>query len=208
MIKRIIFDLDNTLIVWKKEYIFAIKNSLEKFNISYNEELILKIDNIIETYEKYYTEYNKYEFLNFINTKCSLNLTIDFINYFLQEQGKCYENDEYLINTIKYLNNKYELVVLTNYFTETQELRLKNLGILKYFKYVYGGDKHKFKPNKEAFKYCLEQYKPNECLMIGDKLNEDIIPAKELGINTIWVTDKNSNEYRTIKNIKELIKIL
>ena len=33
MIKRIIFDLDGTLINWKKEYLIAFKTALEEFNI-------------------------------------------------------------------------------------------------------------------------------------------------------------------------------
>ena len=40
-------------------------------------------------------------------------------------------------NTLKYLSNKYELVVLTNWFTDCQQKRLEKAGILKYFKKVF-----------------------------------------------------------------------
>ena len=33
MIKKLIFDLDNTLIMWKDEYVDAIAKSISKFNI-------------------------------------------------------------------------------------------------------------------------------------------------------------------------------
>ena len=34
MIKKIIFDLDNTLILWKDEYVNALKETLKKYNIN------------------------------------------------------------------------------------------------------------------------------------------------------------------------------
>ena len=44
--------------------------------------------------------------------------------------------------------------------------------------------------------------------MVGDSLIADIIPAKKLGINTIWITKESSKEYKTIKEIYELEDIL
>lgn len=52
MIKRIIFDVDNTLLEWKEEYIFALKNTLDKLNVAYNKEQLESIDNAIVDYEK------------------------------------------------------------------------------------------------------------------------------------------------------------
>ena len=45
------------------------------------------------------------------------------------------------------------------------------------------------KPDFEIFNVALEQAdcKPNETVMIGDRLDNDIIPAKKLGMKTVWV---------------------
>ena len=53
MIKRIIFDLDNTLIEWKSEYIFALENTLKELNINYSKDKIKEIDSAIDSYDKY-----------------------------------------------------------------------------------------------------------------------------------------------------------
>ena len=61
--------------------------------------------------------------------------------------------------------------------------------------------------------------KPNEAYMIGDRLDNDILPAKKLGIKTIWVRqgvvavyqNVPSPEYAPdlrVDNVLDLIKIL
>ena len=42
MIKRIIFDLDNTLITWKDEYWNAVNKTFERFNLQYTDKDITK----------------------------------------------------------------------------------------------------------------------------------------------------------------------
>ena len=192
IIKRIIFDLDNTLIEWKSEYIFALENTLKELNINYSKDKIKEIDSAIDSYDK----------------ECNTNFFIDFVDKLIIEQGKCYQKDEKLVKLIEYLSKKYDLVLLSNWFTDTQKLRLKGVGIDKYFSIIIGGDEHPLKPNLEAFDIVLKDYKPEECLMVGDSLIADIIPAKKLGINTIWITKESSKEYKTIKEIYELEDIL
>ena len=45
------------------------------------------------------------------------------------------------------------------------------------------------KPDLRIFKMALQKAKcePNEAVMVGDRLDNDIVPAKELGMKTIWV---------------------
>ena len=47
MIKRIIFDLDNTLMLWKDEYIFALKNVLDELQVKYDQKELLKFDSAV-----------------------------------------------------------------------------------------------------------------------------------------------------------------
>lgn len=208
MIKRIIFDLDNTLIMWKNEYLKYTKNVLEKYNIPYDDKLIQKIDNAIDSYEKYYDMCEIDSFLKHINSFANLNLSVNFINDLLIEQGNLFYGDKRLVDIVKRLSSKYDLVVVTNYFTSTQRKRLENMGLLDYFTDVIGADKNKFKPNKEAFINAVDGYQFNECMMIGDDLEIDIKPAIELGMSYLWVTDEENKNYKTIKNIYEIENIL
>ena len=48
MIKRIIFDLDNTLIMWKNDYLKALKETVELYNIK---EDYIYLNSLIDEYE-------------------------------------------------------------------------------------------------------------------------------------------------------------
>lgn len=206
--RAIIFDVDNTLIDWQNEYIFVLKNLLLEINPNFTEKEILKIDNVIDTNEKFLTELNKDSFLKYINDKTGLTFDMNFLNNLIKGQGKCYKDDNELIETIKYLASKYDLFVISNWFTETQKLRLENLGIAKYFKKIIGGDENYFKPDTRCFDIILKDYKVDECVYVGDKLDVDIKPALSIGMDAIWKTNIETNEYKTIKNINDLRNIL
>lgn len=209
VIKKLIFDLDNTIIEWIPEYVEALKETLNEYKIDIDYK---KIDNIIEMQEKIHDTLSREQLLSDINNGCNLNLNIDFINTLIDKQKKLTPyNDEKLKKLFEYLSSKYEIVLLTNWFKECQIGRLKNLGVYKYFKAFYCGDEMLVKPNKEAFIKAIGKCKPNECIMIGDNKKIDIDGALKLGINAIMITKGNintDNKFKIIKNIYELKEML
>ena len=206
--KAIIFDVDNTLIDWQDEFIFALKKLLKEIDPFIKEEKIKEIDYVIDSNESYLKELNKEIFLKEIKKRCNIELPDDFLDKLIDYQGDCFYEDKELIDTIKYLSKKYDLYVISNWFTETQKKRLENMGIGKYFKKIIGADINYFKPDKRCFDIILRMYNPNECMYIGDKLYLDVIPALEVGMHAIWKTKEKSSEYKTIENINELKNIL
>lgn len=214
MIKRIIFDLDNTLIDWKEEYwskaiIFVCK----KFKMEYNKDVEEKIIEAILEYERVEQYYNVDKIQEMINNKIDMKLSNNFIKEILKFFETCIPDqiDNKILNTLEYLQNKYELVILTNWFQYQQIERLKNAGIYKYFKYVYGADKIKMKPNKEAYQVAIGDLSFDECIMVGDDLKIDIDGALNIGINAIFLNRKNiivEKKYNVIKSLDELIQIL
>jgi len=96
--------------------------------------------------------------------------------------------NEFLINNIHRLSQEYELVLLTNYFAQSQLNRLNNMEIGKYFSECHG--EHIIKPNREAYLKACGDRKPSECVMIGDDIYLDITRAKQEGLNTIFVNSK------------------
>ncbi|MBP3461543.1 MAG: HAD family hydrolase [Bacilli bacterium] len=210
MIKRIIFDLDNTIILWKDEYVEALKKTMKEFDIDVDYKII---DKVIEEQEKIRKILTKEILLQDINRNTNLNLDIEFINKLLINQSTLApQNDEKMIELFTYLDKKYEIVLLTNYFKEAQVGRLKTLGIDKFFKEFYGCEEITLKPNKEAFIKAIGPYKPNECLMIGDNYEVDIKGAKVLNINVIQVDLKNKikekQKHKVIKSLYELKEML
>lgn len=202
--KAIIFDVDNTLIEWKDEFIFAITKVLKDLYPNITEEKIKEIDGIIDRNEDYLTELTEEKLLNVIQTKCHITLPNDFIDKLIIEQGKCYYEDIRLKEMLDRLSKKYDLYVISNWFTETQRLRLENMGIAKYFKLILGSDKNYFKPDKRCFDVILKIFKPEECMYVGDNLNLDIIPSLEVGMKAVWITKEQSDKYTTINSIYEL----
>ena len=57
------------------------------------------------------------------------------------------------------------------------------------------------KPDLKIFNIAFEQAKcnPSEAVMIGDRLDNDIIPAKKLGMKTVWVR-QGFAKFKSVKN--------
>lgn len=206
--KAIIFDVDNILIKWKDEFIFAITNVLKDIYPDITDEKIREIDGIIDRNEDYLTELTQENLLSVIQDKCNIILPNDFINKLIIEQGKCIYEDIKLKEMLDRLSKKYDLYVISNWFTETQRLRLENMGIAKYFKLILGSDKNYFKPDKRCFDVVLNKYKPEECMYVGDNFNLDILPSLEVGMKAVWVTKEKSDKYITINSIYELERLI
>ena len=200
MVKKLIFDLDNTLIIWKDKYVNALKETLKKYN---NNEDPNYVNNLIDSYEDYFDKYDKENMLKHINNNIKEKLSIDFMNDFLEAIGYMSEPDEDVIDTLEYLSKKYELVVLTNWFTVPQTNRLKTAKIDKYFKEIYGGEDY-IKPFKEAFLQAAENTKLEECIMIGDNYKIDVMGAYDAGIEPIFMNPKHKEN---INNFKEITKL-
>ena len=202
--KRLIFDLDNTLIKWDEEKnIKEISNLIKKHNLNITAE---EVSNVIDLLDEKHDLISKQVLLEDLQERDS-NITMSFVKDIFKTHNNFYEVNEDVIDTLKYLSRRYELVVLTNYFTKMQSIRMKKSKIYKYFNEVIGNDKVPGKPRKEAFDYAIKPYKKEECIMIGDNFDVDIKPALLYGINAIWLTDKETN-FKSIKEIKELKSIL
>ena len=208
MKKRIIFDLDNTLIMWKKEYEVGIANVAKKLNIDVDFHMI---DKAIDNFEFQGKPYSKKEVLNLINETCNLNLKSIFLDELIKEQKEFSEIDEKVIDTLEYLSNKYDLVVLTNYFDEVQIARLKKADIYKYFSHVYTPMKFLPKPSTESFETAIGNFSKEECIMVGDNIKTDIEGALSFGIDVILYDYNNKYldlEYARITDFSQLQSIL
>ncbi|MBP3921046.1 MAG: HAD family hydrolase [Bacilli bacterium] len=207
MIKRIIFDLDNTLIMWQPEYINALKKTIEKYNNGLNPNYI---NDLIDNYELEHNYYDKKLLLEYINKNIIELIDMNFVDEFLYNIGFMSEPNQKVIETLEYLNKKYELVVLTNWFTKPQTERLKHAKIDKYFKEIIGAEKIR-KPYKESFINACGNNKPDECLMIGDNYDIDVIGAHNAGLKVLYFNNnlkENKLKFDEIKNIIELMDIL
>ena len=99
---------------------------------------------------------------------------------------KLYTDSE---DCLKGLSRNYEIGIIANQTLGTSE-RLENLGVRKYIDLVIASaEEGVSKPGRRIFEIALERSgcKPENAVMIGDRIDNDIVPAKQLGMKTIWI---------------------
>src|SRR5574344_1490784 len=124
---------------------------------------------------------------------------IDNYSYALKKSNISYRapwayDKEVLYSGVKHLLNDlkakgYTLGVIANQPIGTVD-KLERLGIKSYFDIVCGSaDVGLYKPSIEIYKYACKQLnlEPQQCVMVGDRLENDIAPPKSIGMKTIWI---------------------
>lgn len=121
---------------------------------------------------------------------------------------------------LKQLHKYYKIGIIANQEFGTAQ-RMNNFGILKHFDLIVASaEEGVSKPNRMIFQTAMRKANclPEQAVMIGDRIDNDIFPAKELGMTTVWVkqgygqywTFTNQSEYPdfTISCLSELCNLL
>ena len=204
MIKRIIFDIDGTLLDTQKDCLEAYDFYLRD---NFKEVTALDLYNVIEEYDKQNRDYSIEDISRYINK----NLIKGFTSNNFKDILNVYSSCATLINPntkiiLKNLAKNYELVVLSSWYVASQKERLNKAGILEYFKEVYGFENSYKKPDKRAFDIACGDNKYEECLMVGDSITSDIEVPDLLGMKTLLLSKENSTKYNAISSLDDIIK--
>ena len=221
--KYILIDLDGTLLDFKKGERKSIINTLN--NIGYNpseEDIKLFSDINEEEFEKYKINLKtrqKFHHDRFkrLKEKLNLNYDIDETNkYYVKELKYSAEVYDDIFDALDYLFNKYDLFVASNGMNEVQSKRMELSGLNKYFKKYFISEKcGANKPDINFFEYIfndLNDHDKSNYIIIGDRLDTDILGGINAGIKTIYINRNNINndikpDYE-IFNFNEIKKIL
>jgi len=205
--KYIYFDLDRTL--WDFD-----NNAKETFLEIYQNR---NLGSIFSSFETFYTTYNKHNDIlwkDYRENKIEKSilrwkrfaLTLEEFGIYdeklAQQIGDDYVNISptkkqlfpYTHEALSYLKNKYTLYIITNGFSEIQSDKLKNCNLDQYFKgIITSEDAGAQKPSPIIFEHALRlsNAQKNECLMIGDDLETDILGAKNTGIDQVFFNSDN-----------------
>ena len=210
MIKKIVFDLDNTLLFLSDEWEENYKRFIDKYNLNISaNDLFLCIGNFEKKMKNIVV--SKQKLSEYVSNDLSIDFTIDMI----LELSEIYNNTP-LLNTdtiydaLNYLSEKYELIAYTNWFTDDQIKRLKKYDLDKFFTKVYGWDILPKKPSKEGLSEIIKNDDIENYIFIGDSIELDLEVPYSMGIATIFYNRKNikQNKYKEIFKIKELKNIL
>jgi putative hydrolase of the HAD superfamily len=119
------------------------------------------------------------------------------------------------LEILPYLKDKYALHIITNGFNESQSLKIKASGLAPYFDLVVTAETTGYqKPDKRIFEYALNTLNtcPEECMMIGDNPDSDLLGANRVGMDAIFFNPENAHSSQpylyAIKQLKELEGIL
>ena len=128
-----------------------------------------------------------------------------------------YEDAEFILSK---LHRFYKIGIIANQSVGTAE-RLKTYGLIDYIDLVFSSAEEGIsKPDIEFYRLAIKEAKclANEALMIGDRLDNDIYPAKKVGMKTIWVKqglgavqEPKSEEYKAdydVDKLSDILKIL
>ena len=221
-IKHIFFDLDHTLWDFEKNSSLTFKFLLNKYNIDIDLKDFLKIympinfslwnlyrdDKITKEYLRHNRLKSAFEKLN-INIKSSVidDISDDYVkhlpdnNFLLQDA----------IEVLDYLFQKYTLHIITNGFTEVQNTKIINSNLKKYFTCIIDSETVGVKkPHSKIFQYAYDISKAtnkNQCLMIGDNYEADVMGAIKNGFKAIHLNSNNESSHDNSIIINDLISL-
>ena len=118
------------------------------------------------------------------------------------------------------LHNRYKIGVIANQLPNIEK-RLENFGIRQWIDLIISSADCGFsKPSSKIFQLALQQTScsASSATMIGDRLDNDIAPAKALGMKTIWIKQgfsayspiqsPSEEPDFTVNSLSDLLKIL
>jgi|TARA_R100000789_G_C3001939_1_gene149084 putative hydrolase of the HAD superfamily len=226
-IKVIAFDADDTL--WVNEtYFREAEHQFAKLLAKYETEN--KIDQELFKKEIENLHYYGYGIKGFVLSM--VEAALELSNYQIQQKSietilnigkemlnKPIELLEGIEGVLEELQGKYKLIVATKGDLLDQERKLEKSNLLKYFHHIEVMSDKKPKDYKKLISHL--DIKPSQLLMIGNSLKSDVLPLIEIGaqaihvpFHTTWVHEevdqKESDrlDYKTITNIKELLKLI
>ena len=90
---------------------------------------------------------------------------------------------------LRILKKKYKLGIIANQIPGA-ETRLEEMGIRRYFDVIVSSaEEGVAKPDPRIFNIALIRAgcTPEQAVMIGDRIDNDIVPAKQMGMKTVWI---------------------
>jgi putative hydrolase of the HAD superfamily len=198
--RAILFDFGGTLdsdgIHWSEQFYNAYRDLGSAVSRERCDQAFLEADRIIATsYDV--REYSMRQLLE-------LQVSLQFENLRFEDEERkrqiveaCYRSVEKNLarnlEILTRLHNKYKLGVVSN-FNGNLEVICREFKIAPVLDLVLdSGNLDVSKPDPRIFELAAErlQVAPSECYFVGDSFERDILPAKKVGFNTVWLRGPN-----------------
>lgn len=200
-VKWLFFDVGWTLVNEDKALEDRLRKIAEAANTTY--------DNVYETALNFYKQKKKGD-----------SETAKLLGVSLPVWQKEYEAPfSDAVQCLEFLSGKYKIGVIANQSFGTEQ-RLEEYGLLKYIDLVVASaEEGVSKPDKRIFEIALNRSGCKACdsVMIGDRIDNDIVPANLLGMHTVWIkqsmwrywiqTDNVEKPDYTVDSLSELCEL-
>ena len=221
-IKHIFFDLDHTLWNFEKNSTLTFKFLLDKYNITIDLQKFLKVYmpinfSLWNLYrdDKVTKDYLRHNRLKSTFEKLNIKIDSGLIDEISNDYVKHLPDNNFLlpnaIPVLDYLFQKYTLHIITNGFTEVQNTKISNSNLNKYFSCIIDSETVGVKkPHSKIFNYAYNISKAaykNECLMIGDNYQADVMGALNYGFKAIHLNSNNESYHENSLIITDLISL-
>jgi putative hydrolase of the HAD superfamily len=200
--EHIFFDLDRTLWDFDENSRKVLKDIFINFKLN---EFINSFDSFINKYytvnEQLWSDYRddritkeslRWKRFSFTLKYFNINdneLASQIGDYYISHSPRQTLLFPYTKEVLDYLNQKYQLHIITNGFEEVQFIKLKESGIINYFNEVILSEKVGVKkPHPYIFKNALKRTgaTAKNSIMIGDDLYADIYGAQRVKMDHIY----------------------
>ncbi|MCH5229381.1 MAG: HAD family hydrolase [Muribaculaceae bacterium] len=232
MIKGIIFDYGGTLDTGGDHWSHVIRDGWNKAGVIANDALFREAYVYGEQeLERTLHILPHHNFGDLLDIKMQIELqylaqTGNFAPAQVEEKAKeiaayCYEVAKENVTkskaVLEELSKKYPLVLVSNFYGNIEAV-LKDFGIYDCFKKIVESAKVGVrKPHEGIFQLGLKalDLKPEEVLVVGDSIKNDIVPARKLGCHTLLLEGKGwdsdtplKHDGEAIKNLDEILSFL
>lgn len=232
--KYIIFDVDDTLLDYGSAFHTAEKAIADYLKVEYSEEYIMlseklgwkawkearlndtDSEDVQKNYHTYYYQYLRQHYRALIeayDAKISVEELVEL--YIKSVASSKVFMEECTLEVYKGLAKNYRLVLATNGIDRIQRKRIRAFLPYTYKTYI-SENMNTIKPAEEFFKYIIDDMEcdPEECLMVGDSMSNDMVGALDAGLDVCYYNIRNkiipegiSVNYE-IKGIEEMLNIL
>lgn len=226
--RYILWDVDDTLLNFKKSEEYAFKDSLEKFGIPYREELLTRYSKINKSFWKKLElgEIEKEEvllgrFRQFFQTMkdegnnqaASIDITAFQANYQTKLGSVYFYRDDSLRLCQSLKEQGISQYIVTNGVKWTQENKLHLSGFDKVVDAIFISEEIGYvKPERLFFDRCFERidsfekkkgnmFERSQTLIVGDSLSSDMLGGSNADIATCWYNPER------IQNVEQGIRI-
>lgn len=189
--KVLSFDCYGTLIDWENGILIALRTILASHNINKSDGEILELFASSESSQESgkYLKYREIlkgvvrnfgQVLNFVPTESELN--------YLPESIQNWQLFPDTVEALKALKTKYELTIISNIDDDLFAYTAQKLEV-EFDWIITAAQIKSYKPSLRNFEVAIERMgiSHDKLLHVAQSVYHDIIPAKSMGLSTVWV---------------------